>query len=86
MARTKPIEQDEPLDYARSILAQVIAKHDPEAALEEGKDPQKVASGVKGSSKGGHARAKNLSAKKRSAIAKKAVETRWSKSREKPAR
>jgi hypothetical protein len=33
-----------------------------------------------GASKGGQARAKNLSAKKRKAIAKKAAETRWRKS------
>lgn len=32
-----------------------------------------------GASKGGKARAKNLSAKKRKAIAKKAAETRWRK-------
>ena len=86
MARTKKLEQDEPLDFARGVLDQVIAKHDPEAARKEGKDPQKVASGIKGGSKGGHARAKSLSPKKRSAIAKKAVEARWSKSRKKPAR
>jgi hypothetical protein len=77
MARTKPLEQDEPLDFARAVLDQIIAKHDPEASREAGKDPQKVASGTKGGAKGGHARAKNLSAKKRSQIAKKAAKACW---------
>jgi len=66
-------------DFARSVLDQIIARHDPEAVREQGKDPKKVAAGLRGGAKGGHARAKNLSAKKRSAIAKKAVKTRWSK-------
>lgn len=41
----------------------------------KGRDPAAVALGRKG----GTARAKNLSAKKRSAIAKKAAEKRWKK-------
>jgi hypothetical protein len=75
MAQTKKIEQDEPLNFARGILDQIIAKHDPKSI--KGKDPQKVASGLKGGSKGGHARAKTLTAKKRSQIAKKAAKARW---------
>ena len=77
MARTKPLEQDEPLDFARGVLDQLIAKHDPKSI--KGKDAKKVASGLRGGSKGGHARAKNLTAKRRSAIAKKAAKTRWGK-------
>jgi hypothetical protein len=77
MARTKPIEQDEPLDFARAVLDQIIAKHDPEAAREEGKNPLKVAAGVKGGSKGGHIRAKKLSMKKRKEIAEKGAAVRW---------
>jgi hypothetical protein len=56
-----------------------IAKHDPEASREQGKDPKKVAAGLRGGAKGGRARVTKLSAKKRSAIAKKAVKTRWKK-------
>jgi hypothetical protein len=67
----------DPNEFARSVLDTIIAKHDPEAI--EGKDARKVASGLKGGSKGGHARAKKLSAKKRSEIARKAVNTRWKK-------
>jgi len=58
-------------------LDQIIAKHDPESI--EGKDAKKVASGLRGGSKGGHARAKNLTAKRRSQIAKKAAQRRWKK-------
>jgi hypothetical protein len=36
MARTKPVEEDEPLDFARGVLASIIAKHDPESI--KGKD------------------------------------------------
>jgi hypothetical protein len=65
----------DPNEFARGILDAIIAKHDPESI--EGKDARKVASGLKGGSKGGHARARNLSAKKRKAQAKKAAKTRW---------
>jgi hypothetical protein len=67
----------DPNEFARSVLDQIIAKHDPKSI--KGKDAKKVASGLRGGSKGGHARAKNLTAKKRSAIAKKAAKARWSK-------
>jgi hypothetical protein len=77
MAKTKPIEQDEPLDFARSVMDQIIAKHDPEAIREQGKDPKKVAAGLRGGAKGGRLRAKKLGGKKRRQIAKKAAETRW---------
>jgi hypothetical protein len=43
------------------------------------KNPAAVALGKLGASKGGKARAENLSAKKRSQIAKKAAKTRWKK-------
>lgn len=72
-------DQDDPIEFANSILDQIIAKHDPEAIAETGRDPKKVAAGLKGGSKGGHARSNNLTPKKRKEIAKKAIETRWSK-------
>ena len=81
MARTKPLEEDEPLKFARSVLDHVIAKHDPEALREKGKDPKAVARGLRGGAKGGHVRAKNLSVKKRKAIAKKGAKARWKKLR-----
>jgi len=79
MARTKPIEQDEPVKFARGVLDQIIARHDPEASRERGKNPAAVALGKRGGSKGGHARAKNLSERKRKAIAKKGAKVRWGK-------
>jgi hypothetical protein len=80
MARTKPLEPDVPVGFARGMLDQIIAKHDPKASRELGKNPHAVAVGNRGGSKGGHARAKNLSAKKRQSIAKKTANTRWKKS------
>jgi hypothetical protein len=71
------MSEKDPDEFARSVLDQIIAKHDPESI--EGKDAKKVALGLRGGSKGGHARAKNLSSKKRSAIAKKAAQARWGK-------
>lgn len=44
---------------------------------EQGKDPAAVALGRKGGLKGGKARAKSLSPKRRAEIAKKAATTRW---------
>lgn len=70
---------NDPNLFAKSVLDQIIAKHDPESIAETGKNPKKVAAGLKGGSKGGHARAKNLTSKKRKEIAKKAIDTRWSK-------
>jgi hypothetical protein len=43
------------------------------------KNPHAVALGKLGGSKGGTQRAKNLSARKRKAIAKKAAKVRWAK-------
>jgi len=47
---------------------------------DEGKDPAAVALGRKGGLKGGEARAKRLSAKRRAEIARKAAAARWSRS------
>jgi hypothetical protein len=79
MARTKPLEEDEPLNFARSVMDQIIAKHDPEAAGEERKDPKKVASGIKGGSKGGHAALKPSQPRSAKQSLKRAAKTRWSK-------
>jgi hypothetical protein len=79
MARTKPLEEDEPLNFARGVLDQIIAKHDPEASREQGKNPAAVALGKRGGAKGGHTRAKKLSARRRAEIAKNAAKARWRK-------
>ena len=74
-------DPDDPIVFANSVLDQIIAKHDPEVAREQGKDPRAVALGKRGGAKGGHARAKSLSAKTRRSIGKKAAASRWSKSK-----
>ena len=50
-----------------------------EAVESNGKDPAAVALGRKGGLKGGKARAEKLTAEQRSAAAKKAAQTRWSR-------
>lgn len=67
----------DPNEFARGILDAIIAKHDPESI--EGKDAKKVASGLRGGSKGGHSRAKNLTTKRKKEIAQKAAKARWAK-------
>lgn len=52
-----------------------------EAQPEDTKNPHAVALGRLGGKKGGEARAKKLTAKQRSDIAKKAVKARWDKKR-----
>ena len=72
-----------PQPVCKSILDQIIAKHDPESLADDktvedsGKNPAAVALGRLGGKKGGKARAEKLSARKRSAIAKKAATARW---------
>ncbi|MCL4766801.1 MAG: histone H1 [Hyphomicrobiaceae bacterium] len=46
---------------------------------EQGKDPAAVSLGRRGGLKGGKARAEKMTAKQRSAVAKKAATARWSK-------
>lgn len=60
---------------ARSIVDEATGETPPEP--ESNKDPAAVSLGRRGGLKGGPARAKKLSAKKRSEIAKKAAAARW---------
>ncbi|HXU38289.1 MAG TPA: hypothetical protein VN937_18170 [Blastocatellia bacterium] len=80
----------DPTIFAKNVLDHIIKKYDPEAAEsvmvadtvsddKPVKNPHAQALGKLGGSKGGHARAANLSPAKRRAIAKKAAKTRWSK-------
>jgi hypothetical protein len=64
---------------AASIVARAIgeAEQNPEEQPQSEKNPAAVALGRLGGLKGGKARAKKLSAKKRSEIAKRAAKARW---------
>jgi hypothetical protein len=76
----KPVDLNE---LARSIVEQATNPEAKRAASAPAKNPAAVELGRLGGKKGGPARAKALSKKKRSAIAKKAAEARW-KQRPKP--
>jgi hypothetical protein len=45
-------DTSDPIIFAHSVLDQIIAKHDPEVAREQGKNPHAVALGKRGGSKG----------------------------------
>jgi hypothetical protein len=63
---------------ARSIVDEATGDTpEPTPDPDAGKDPAAVELGRRGGLKGGKARAKKLSAKQRSEIAKKAAATRW---------
>lgn len=59
------------------MAAQIV--QDATGFTHDGKNPAAVLLGRMGGLKGGAARAKSLSAKKRSAIARKAAKARWQK-------
>lgn len=75
---TKPKRPRDTNQLAKLIVDIVTGETD-ESKTDDGKDPAAVALGRKGGLKGGAARAKKLTAKQRSEIAKKAAESRWSK-------
>lgn len=88
--RKRSSKTDDPIESARNVLDQIIAKHDPEAdrlikemvdILSNGskKNPAAVSLGRLGGKKGGPARARRLSSERRSEIAVKAARTRWEK-------
>ena len=59
------------------MISQLATGELDDVKTEDGKDPAAVALGRKGGLKGGKARAEALTAKQRSAIAKKAAKSRW---------
>lgn len=65
---------------AASIVAQATGEEE-EQPEQPKKNPAAVALGKLGGQKGGPARAKKLTAKRRSEIAKKAAAARWSKTK-----
>ena len=61
------------------LIVDLVTGEKEEENPDEGKNPNAVALGRLGGKKGGKARAKKLTAKERSEIAKKAAKKRWSK-------
>jgi hypothetical protein len=59
------------------LIVDMATGNAPRDALEGGKNPAAVALGRLGGLKGGNARAKALSPKKRAEIARNAARTRW---------
>jgi len=78
--RTRSSKDHDFVTVARRVVEQAIGEHLDGTPLEDpgaGKNPHAVALGRLGGQKGGKARARKLSAKKRSQIAKKAAKARW---------
>ena len=75
--RSRKATKDDLNQLAASIVAQAVGGQ-PMLKI-EGKNPAAVALGRLGGLKGGKARARNLSAKKRAEIAKRAAQIRWAK-------
>lgn len=73
---TKPKRPRDPNQLAHLIAAIAMGEVE-DAKTDDGKNPAAVALGRKGGLKGGKARAKKLTVKERSAIAKKAAKARW---------
>jgi len=69
-----PRETNELAKYILDVTVGVQEKIEPPQ-----KNPHAQALSKLGASKGGHARAKSLSGRKRKAIAKKAAQARWEK-------
>jgi len=68
---------------AKSIVDSATTEELLEKAAQDGKNPAAVVLGRLGGLKGGKARAKKLSAKRRREIAKNAAQVRWTKVEEK---
>ena len=64
---------------AKAVVDLATGDAAPEPAPDPVKNPHAVALGKLGGAKGGPARAKKLSKKRRSEIAKKAAQARWEK-------
>lgn len=78
MAEKKKKKQPTDINILASQIVAEATKEPTETPIKE-KNPYAVALGRFGGLKGGKARAKKLSAKKRKAIAQKAARTRWAK-------
>ena len=76
----KPHRPRDPLQLAKLIGDMATGQAPRDAALDDGKNPAAVSLGRLGGLKGGKARAKSLTAKRRKAIASKGGKARWKRS------
>jgi hypothetical protein len=74
----KPKRPRDPNQLAKLIVDMATGAAPPDTTV-DGKDPAAVALGRKGGLRGGNARAKSLSSKRRSEIAHLAAKKRWSR-------
>jgi hypothetical protein len=73
-----PKRPRDPIELAK-LIGDIATGSVRDTSPDFGKDPAAVELGRKGGLKGGIARAKSLTAKRRSEIARAAVQARWSK-------
>jgi hypothetical protein len=66
------------LNARAAAIVKESTSEEPQADLDSGKNPHAVALGRIGGRKGGKARAEKLTAERRSEIARRAAESRWS--------
>ena len=79
-SRKKPPPED--VNILASSIVESVTKNEPELEDGDEKNPHAVVLGRLGGLKGGPARAKKLTAKRRKEIAKKAAQARWSRKSE----
>jgi len=76
-------KRKDPVEIAKKIYDQFLSKNDPDSVPSEPQpntpNPKAQEAGRKGGLVGGKARAKKLSPRKRTAIAKTAARKRWGK-------
>jgi hypothetical protein len=77
--RSSKRKETDPNVRAFLTVQRATGQLSPEEPIPDTRNPHAVALGKLGGSKGGKARAKKLSARKRIEIAKKAARTRWGK-------
>jgi hypothetical protein len=78
-SRKKPKVREDINTLAARIVAEASGQTPKTTNPDEDKNPAAVALGKLGGSKGGRARAKKLTKKQRTAIARKAAQARWKK-------
>jgi hypothetical protein len=75
--RSRRPKRPRDLSKLAKLIVNISTGETEEVNPDEGKDPAAIRRGHLGGIKGGHARAKSLTAKDRSRIAKKAATARW---------